>query len=204
MKYKDYLDIIPPQTTGKSIDIQSSLSLESAEEARRFYEISRERLLNMNNWHKLAGWLSAEFQIISSGLVEVKRNVQKGDFVKIDIPGPGNTQGEGYDWVQVKDIREKSEGDIQSIGFQVRPSVNPFEDKGDVAHFYAETATSNFIVTREGSQLTALIIDRNLKPNSETESFIDVVRNSTTGIGAIGIFSKVQWQRLAEGLLKKD
>lgn len=204
IKYKDYLDLIPLQTTGTSIDVHSGLSLENNEEAKQLYEIAKERLLDMGNWHSLVGVLSAKFQVINDELVEVKRNIQKGDFVRIDIPGPGNSAGEGYDWVQVKDIREKSEGEIQSIGFQVRPSNNPLGDKTDIAHFYAETATSNFIIIREENKLGSFIIDRNLKPNADTESLIDSVRNSTIGIGALGIFSKVQWQRLADSLVKKE
>ena len=204
MKYNDYLDIVPAQITGTMIDVHSSLSLENNDEARRLYEIAKDRLLDMGNWHSLVGLLSAKFQIINGELVEVKRTVQKRDFVKVDIPGPGNTQGNGYDWVHVKEVKEIAEGEIQSVGFQVQPSINPLGEKQEIAHFYAETATSNFIVTREENRLTAFIIDRNLKPNTATESLLDVVRNSTTGIGAIGIFSKVQWQRLADSLVKKD
>ena len=204
MKYNDYLDIVPAQTTGTMIDVYSSLSLENNDEAGRLYKIAKDRLLDMCGWHSLVGLLSANFQIINRELDEVKRNVRKGDFVKVDIPGPGNTQGNGYDWVQVIEVKEVSEDEIQSVGFQVQPSINPLGENQEIAHFYAETATSNFIVTREENRLTAFIIDRNLKPNIETESLLDVVRNSTTGIGAIGIFSKVQWQRLADSLLKKD
>ena len=202
MKYKDYLDMIPPQTTGTSIEVEASISLKTPEEAGKHYAIVKERLMDMGNWHSLTGLLSAKFQIISSELVDVDRKVQQGDFVKIDIPGPGNSRGDGYDWVRVQEVKEMAEGDVESTGFQVRPSFNPFDKIDDVAHFYAETATSNFIVTREGNRLSALVIDRNLKPNAEADFLIDTVRNSATGIGAIGIFSKMQWQRLADGLLE--
>lgn len=71
---------------------------------------------------------------------------------KIDIPGPGSSEGDGYDCVCVEDVKEVSEGDMQSTGFHVRPSQNPFGEKNETAHFYSNEATSNFIVTREGNK----------------------------------------------------
>ncbi|MEO9145265.1 MAG: hypothetical protein ABI237_06870, partial [Ginsengibacter sp.] len=84
----------------------------------------------------------------------------------------------------------------------VRPSKNPVSQKDEIAHFYSNDATSNFIVTRENNTVTALIIDRNLKPNNESDSIIDKIRHVAVGLGAIGAFSKMQWENLAEGLVK--
>lgn len=91
------------------------------------------------------------------------RNVQAGDYFKIDIPGPGGKEGESYDWVQVEEIKEISKDDIQSIDIRVRPCSNPFSEKNQTAHFYAEESTSNFIVIRELAEVSASIIDRNIK-----------------------------------------
>lgn len=68
---------------------------------------------------------------------EVNRPVQKGDYFKIDIPGPGNVTGDGYDWVQIEDVQETSGGDIDSFGLRVRPSTNPKNKNTDTAHFYS-------------------------------------------------------------------
>ena len=135
---------------------------------------------------------------------KLDRNVETGDYLRIDIPGPGSTEGDGYDWAYVEEKKEVAEGNIQSIGFRVRPSKNPVSQKDEIAHFYSNDATSNFIVTRENNTVTALIIDRNLKPNNESDSIIDKIRHVAVGLGAIGVFSKIQWKNLAEGLIKKE
>ncbi len=91
---------------------------------------------------------------------------------------------------------------MQSTGFRVRPAQNPLTDRNEIAHFYSDESTSCFIVTREGTKISALIIDRNVKPNDDTESLTDKFRHTAIGMGAIGMFSKMQWQSLAEGLVK--
>ena len=72
-----------------------------------------------------------------------------------------------------------------------------------MAHFYTDEATSNFIVKREGTKVTAGVYGRNEKPNVKTETIIDKVRNAVVGTGAVTAFSKIQWKALVNGLLER-
>jgi len=202
MKQNDILGIVPSQYTGKEIAAESTVELFNENEASAFYEIVKQRLLHVNNWHQLAGLISAKFKLIDGAGNEVDRSVQLGDLFKIDIPGPGSSEGDGYDWVAIEELKEHSTEGIQSIGFRVRPTNNPYGKKNETAHFYSDESTSTFIVIREGNIITATIIDRNIKPNTHAGSITDKVRDTAVGIGAMGIFSKIQWQSLAEGLVK--
>jgi len=204
MEHQDFTGIVPAQYTGNEIEAEASVELNDDIVAQNFFEVAKQRLLNVNNWHAVAGVISAKFQLINETGEEVNRIAQKGDYFKIDIPGPGSAQGGGYDWVCVEELKEVAKAGVQSIGFRVRPSPNPFGSKNETAHFYAADASSNFILTRENSKLTAWIVDRNIKPNDHATSLTDKVRDVAVGIGAMGMFSKVQWQGLAEGLIKRD
>jgi len=204
MKTKDYTDIIPANYTGKEIEAEAATELKDDSEAKNFYAIAKERLLNVNQWHQLAGIISATFQLVDQNGKEVARPAVKGDFIKIDIPGPGSKEGHGYDWVYIEELKEIGDENIQSIGFRVRPTAHPFSDGKNIAHFYDDSSTSNLIVTRENTKVSATVIDRNVKPNDDTESFVDKVRHFAVGIGAIASFSKIQWKNLAEGLMKRE
>jgi len=203
MENRDYPGIVPPQYTGKEVEADASAEWKDDNEAKGFYETAKRRLLYVNHWHKLAGLISARFQLIDSNGTEVERSVEKGDYLRIDIPGPGSKEGDGYDWVRVEELSEKEKDNIQSIGFRVRPAKNPFGKKNEPAHFYSEEATSSFIVTREGKKVTAAIIDRNIKPNDEVGSITDAIRHTAIGMSAIGAFSKLQWQNLADGIVSQ-
>jgi hypothetical protein len=37
-----------------------------------------------------------------------------------------------------------------------------------------------------------------MKPNDDTESITDKIRHTADAMGAIGLFSKLQWQNFAE------
>ncbi len=204
MAEKNYTGIVPDQHTGKAINAESSLELNTVEEAKSFFSTVKSRLQHVNGWHELAGNLSSTFQLVDKNGVEVNRAAQKGDYFKIDIPGPGTGSGEGYDWVQIEELESTATGDVDSFGLRVRPANDPKKNKEDIAHFYSAESTSSFTVTREGTKVTAAIYDRNTKPNKETETFIDKVRDAV--VGAVGIlsFSKIQWKALAEGLIKKQ
>lgn len=202
MENKDYTGIVPRHETGVRIDSEDSVELKSAEEAKQFFKTVENRLLQVNDWHELAGALSATFQVVDPQGQEVSRPVQQGDYFKIDVPGPGSQSGEGYDWVQVEEVCKVSQGDVESVGIRVRPASNPQNKKEDIAHFYSEESTSNFLVTREGAKVSACIYDRNTKPNQQADTVMDKVRDATVGAGGVALFSKLQWTSLIKGLLQ--
>ena len=201
MEKKDFTGIVPPQYTGKAIEAAATTTLLNKNEALHFYKVAKERLLNVNNWHQIAGMMSARFQVVDASGNEVMRLCKKGDYLKIDIPGPGSTEGEGYDWVSIEELKEVDDALMQSVAFRVRPSENPLGKKNETAHFYDEASTSNFIVTREDTKVSACVIDRNIKPNAAASSLTDKIRDTSVGISALSFFSKIQWQLLANGIV---
>ncbi|MES2773970.1 MAG: hypothetical protein V4722_07285 [Bacteroidota bacterium] len=204
MKTPDFAGIVPAQYTGKEIEAEAAVELRNESEAKLFYEVARDRLLHVNKWHEVAGIISAVFQLVGADGKEVTRSPQEGDFFKIDIPGPGSSAGDGYDWVCVEALKEVSNDHMQCIGLRVRPSQNPCDNDGEIAHFYSKEATSSFYVAREYHKVSAVIIDRNIKPNDYTDTLMDKIRDTAVGLSAIGMFSKIQWQKLAAGLVEKE
>lgn len=203
MKHRDILNIIPGQFKGQELEAESSHVSNDELVAQTLYEAAKKKLLSVNNWHKVAGAITARFQIIDQKGNEVNREVEKGDYLRIDIPGPGSKEGDGYDWVLVEDLKEIKKPSLQSVGFRVRPNENPFGKKNETAHFYSKETTSTFIVTRENVTVFSWIVDRNLLPNTESESVVDKVRDVVVGASGIAGFSKLQWQGLADGLIEQ-
>ena len=199
------LSIIPENKIGKAVDIEHSV-IADASEAKNVYKIARERLLNPQKWQQLSGAASAAFEIISNSVISQKE-VQKNDYLKIDIPGPGAAEGDGYDWVKVEAIEEDNipEAD-NSIALKLRASPNPNSDKTSTAHFFKEDATSTFIIKLNGNTITASYYGRNEVPNVQDVSLVDKVRNALVAVGAAIGFSEIQWNSLVKGFLniKKD
>ena len=193
-------EVIPEHNEGTQTNTESSVHLSSEAEAKKFFTEAKHRLLNINDWHQYAGGASAEFQLTDNVGKAITRPPQKGDHFKIDIPGPGTVTGEGHDWVQVEAIEE----DDVSIGIRVRPVSNPTNERKDVAHFFTGDATSTFIVKREGEKIIAGVYGRNEKPNTNSETLKDKLRNAAIATGAISGFSKLQWKSLVNGLIKND
>ncbi|RYY85172.1 MAG: hypothetical protein EOO15_17680 [Chitinophagaceae bacterium] len=193
--------IVPQQEVGGQSNTEARRALESDVAAEAFYKKVRDRLLTVNCWHQLAGEATALFQLTDSRGLEVDRTVQAGDHFKIDIPGPGSTTGDGYDWVQVEAVEEGEQEGCPYTLIRVRPATNPNNERSDVAHFFSEDATSNFIVRREGNTVIAAVHGRNEKPNADAEALLDKARNVAVGTGAIAGASKLQWKALVEGLI---
>ncbi len=202
MAEKNYTGLIPENKEGKKITATSSVDFNTDEEARSFYQTARQRLLFVHNWGKITGALSADFQLTNDKGKEVDRPAQKGDHFRIDITGPGSKAGEGYDWAKVEAIKEVHEGNVDSIAILVRPAPDPQTNNPNVAHFFSEKSTSTFVVTREGTRITASIYDRNIEANEETHETLDKIRNAVVGISAKHGFSKLQWKALTEALVK--
>ena len=198
------MSLIPEQRSGTAIDVESVVELHNEKIATVFFEIVKNRLQHVNNWSIIAGTLSADFQLVNKEGIEVYRKAQEGDFLKIDIPGPGSKTGKGYDWVRIEAMESFSnDDDTESFGFRVRPTENPFSNRGDIAHFYSEYSTSTFIVNRNGNKVSAAVFDRNTKRNEHAHLIEDKVRDNIVAGAAIMTFSHIQWQNLADGLLSR-
>ncbi|MEO7264207.1 MAG: hypothetical protein ABIW38_04810 [Ferruginibacter sp.] len=196
------MGVIPNQTEGASSDIISKKHFDSEDQAKVFFILLKQRLLNVNQWKEYAGTLSATFQLCDLNGDEVQRNVEEGDYFKIHIPGPGSEAGEGFDWVKVELVKEENTTTGERLVIKVRPSSNPRNSKADIAHFFDDTATSTFIINRKNKKLTAEVHGRNEIPNTEADAFGDKLRNTVIATAAISGFSKIQWNLLTEGLLK--
>ncbi|HEX2535591.1 MAG TPA: hypothetical protein VHK69_17735, partial [Chitinophagaceae bacterium] len=171
-------EVVPEQQSGAQTNTEEQVTLAGEAEARAFFQTVRSRLLSVNDWHRLAGALTADFVLTDERGHEVDRPVQEGDHFKIDIPGPGPVTGEGYDWVQVESVTEKQEGNREEIAVRVRPATNPTNDRSDIAHFFDADATSCFMAIREGNTVTAAVYGRNEHPNTHTETVTDKARNA--------------------------
>jgi hypothetical protein len=196
--------IIPRQNEGFSTDTVSKIKLDTVDEALWEFELAKERLLDVSHWHELSGDILAKFQLTDSSGRELSRKAREGDYFRINIPGPGNRAGEGYDWVHIEEIinAEDPSGPSEYVAMKVRPCSSPVNNEPSTAHFFKNIATSTFMVKRINNVISAEVHGRNEKPNMEALSIFDKMRNLIVGLGAMLGFSKVQWKSLVEGLIK--
>jgi hypothetical protein len=196
-------ELVPKQQEGAATDTEESVTLNTAEEARRMFEQVKKRLLHVNDWEKLTGPGTADFQLTDMAGNAVQRAATEGDHFMIDIPGPGPVTGEGYDWVRIESIEEVNNAadDMECITIRVRPATNPKGGGEDVAHFFKENATSNFMVIRKGNTIVAGVYGRNELPNTGAEKAVDKARNTMVALSAMAGASKLQWKSLVKGLI---
>ncbi|MEJ5104327.1 hypothetical protein [Chryseobacterium sp. MYb328] len=164
------------------------------------YGILKKRFFSVSQWKSYCGEAYAAFKLYTSNGQPVDRDPQKGDFVRINIPGPGETEAKGYDWVEITDICYYEDAHSESITMTCRPSRNPTDKSKHIAHFYSSKATSTFMIQRDSTYLKAAVYGRNESPNFNA-SFIDIVRNLMVAIGGMAGIAKIQWRQLTDGLL---
>lgn len=192
-------ELIPENKEGSQTNTESTAEFANEEEARKFFEVAKQRLLAVNQWQKLAGAATAAFQLTDENGNEVNRSPEKNDHFKIDVPGPGNISGEGHDWVKVEEVQESED----TVAIMVRPATNPTNERKDIAHFFKVEATSSFMVKRKGIKVVAGVYGRNEQPNTAADKLVDKIRNTAIAAGAISGFSKLQWKQLVEGVVRK-
>jgi hypothetical protein len=203
MEAKDVERVVPPQYEGARKDIEQVGVSEDPNDALRLFATARKRLLDINGWDQLCGKLTSTFRLTDENGKPLSRTAQKGDYFKIDLPGPGTMEGQGYDWVCIESIEDFSDpnGTKESIVITVRPAPSPERKGENVAHFFDQRATSSFVVSREGTKVKAAVYGRNELPNTSTTQPVDKVRNAVAAVSAILGFSDIQWKNLVKGLL---
>jgi hypothetical protein len=197
---------IPDQHHGARKDFKHTYTAESIDDAEELFILAKDRLLNVNKWDKTAASASATFTLTDHTGHDVSRNAHKGDYIRINIPGPGSITGEGYDWVKIEAITydDYPDENTESIVLQVRPAPAPINTNTDVAHFFKDEATSTFDIERHGRLLIARYYGRNEVPNTDAEKTMDVIRNTAVAAGAILGLSDAQWNSLLKGFLNFD
>jgi len=199
-------ELIPQNKEGKGTDFKHTVTLASVEEARNCFQRAYKRMLNPPVWHKLAGSMSASFVLTGEHGDPVDPLAQENDRIRIDIPGPGNAAGKGYDWVHVEMIEDQTDehATAESIGMKVRACADPKQEKGETAHFFGHEATSTFLVSRNNNEVTASYYGRNETPNADTGNIANNVRNALVAFGAFAGLSELQWNSLIKAFSEPE
>ena len=193
---------VPVQKKGAFHDTESKRCFESAELVAHHFEILKDRFFSIHRWKEYGGDLSADFRLFDCDGSYVERMPRKGDYIRIDIPGPGDIKAKGYDWVEVMKIDDRCYGDeLERYLVGCRPSAVPQSNKEHIAHFYSRESSSSFIISRGIDYIKAGIYGRNEVPNISRTGFFGRIRNLLVSIGGFFQLTKIQWKSLADGFL---
>ncbi len=197
--------LVPKNKAGKAVDLEQSITEESLQDAITVFRLAYSRVIYPAIWKNLAGVGTASFSIWRAGSSEVHRHVYVNDFLRIDIPGPGPTAGDGYDWVKVETLQENiiPHAD-ESFVMRLRACANPEKATAGTAHFFTEEATSTFILKRTGKTVTFSYHGRNEKPNTSDVEPADKIRNKLVATSAVAGLSELQWTALLKGILQRE
>lgn len=195
---------IPKQLQGESSDVEDHVDTSTKRQAHSTFVDASHRLLNINCWGDISGPLSATFQLTDKDGNTIDRVARAGDFIRINVPGPGTTTGKGYDWVRIESIDDHTDpaGNQESFTIRVRPAPSPINNETDVAHFFDDAATSTFMIERNDLRVIASVHGRNEIPNKDVERLTDKVRNAVVANVASAGMSARQWSMLTKGILK--
>jgi hypothetical protein len=180
---------------GKSSVTSAKRDFQSAEEAIAAFTSFREKLYDINRWEAESGVTAFQLFDESGKGLETKR-AQKGNFVRISLPGSGK-----YDWVKIVDIHDAPD----EIVITVQPTRDPTEkdaDEDSTSHFFTSDSRNNFCLQKEDNSLSVYVIGVHEKANtSETGGVIESLRNvATASFGWLG-FQKIEWKTFCENFL---
>lgn len=169
---------------------------DDADSAGFEFSRGRERLFNVNAWSNIPGIANATFELFNGAGHKLDRyQVQKDDFIKIDLPGPLP-----FYWVKVIELSQEND----AAQFTVQPTFDPTEpdDKTVTAHFFQEKARSIFRIERVGNEITAMEIgfDEAIN-NKESEAGGKGLINTLVSEGGWAAFQKYQWKNLTDYLV---
>jgi hypothetical protein len=202
MKPKELFGV-PIQKKGSYHDTEAKKSYATPERVEEGFNRLKERFMLINNWKSFCGESFADFKLFDSRGNMVERYPRIGDYIRIDIPGPGTVEAKGFDWVEITDLFEEETAGI-CLDFMMmtcRPSKNPQDKTSEhILHFYSDQATSTFGIFKGRDFIQAGIYGRNETPNLDAE-FIDKARNLLIAAGGMVGISKIQWKTLAKGFL---
>jgi len=166
--------------------------------AYEFFQESKKKLFNVNQWSRLPG-ISASFQLYSPmGKKKLMDRPQIDDYIKIVLPGPFPEN-----WVVITKLIEED----HLANFTVSPSKSPVDKwmhGEEIEHFFINEATSTFQVQIKGTDIYAQEIGKNEAINNQgNEAGKRKLINTLLAEGAWAGFQAYQWQKLLDYLVHK-
>lgn len=195
---------IPQQQEGGYSDTVSTINFDTEHKAIQHFEVVKKRFFDVNSWELFAGEEKASFSLHDSFGNLLLENPEVGDYFRIKIPGLHNPTGDGFDWVIVEEIKMDEQPHFESVYVRVRPTSDPTKPDDKVSHFFDSKATSNFLIQRKLTEISAEVHGRNEEPNTENLSLLEKARNFLVAVGGMVAGSKFQWKSLTEGLIKNE
>ena len=171
---------------------------------KEVFDLLKLRLYNINEWKGYFTVPAPEFLLTDNKGNQKKNLPEPGDYIRIDLPGPGTSTGSGYDWVRIEFIKETNSNLYNRyLVMKVRPSQNPETGTNETAHFYTGNSFSEFCVGQEGQKLYGWVKAGGEEPNlKEASGLLNKLRNLAVGITAKAGMSAIQWEQFIRGLLQ--
>lgn len=193
-------DPVPVQQEGRQSDIIENRFFSTTEQADKAFQLSGQRLYDINNWGNITKGISADFTLTDKRGNRLERKPEDGDYIRIDLPGPGSIAGHGYDWVQIETVEESLLPNQENrISITVRPAEDPGLPEGS-AHFFDSGATSTFLLIKKDNQLSMAVHGRNETP-ATAEKLLDTVRNNVVSEAAALGAAEIQWKKLCKAII---
>jgi len=194
---------IPEQKKGSFHDTESRKVFDDQESASKAFEVLKNRFLSVNLWKDYCNYKSAEFKLYDSNGNQVNRIPKENDLIRIDIPGPGNPESKGYEWVKITSISAQllTVGEIENLIINCVPATIPNQKTSHIAHFYSQKSSSTFKISKGSKYIKIGIYGRNETPNMST-NLAGKVRNLLIALGGMFGISKLQWKVFADEILK--
>ena len=194
---------IPTQEIGVSCDSNTCRSFPTKDNASKFFELIRNRILDVNHWNTYAGQYKASFTL-TNAVGEKKKEAKPkcGDFIKIKLPEIHHLLFDDSDWVKIDCLEFETNSDSQLLNVCLKPSPNPCNRKKRTDHFFSSSSSNTIILYQTENIVQLSVHGRNEFPNVFTPNKLMKLRNFViANLGYLGL-SKFQWQGFTDGMMK--
>lgn len=188
------MEAILKQRGASHLNVHSSITTLSLEDAAELFSTAAHRLLNVSKWHALpCSFLSSLKLADDKGCEIIDRHVRENDYLVI------NKDSEGEEWVKVERIysRRDPSGPREVVTMRTRPGVHPFDSAPDPSR-----PSNTFKIIRSGRIVTASVYGQNEDDELSGWDW-NVYENNRpdTTVGAIPGVARVHWRSLVNGIL---
>lgn len=200
----DVEQTLPVNKKGSTNDSFAHKEFSNSTGANFYFTNLKKRLLSVSMWSKFAGGENFVIELTDSqGNLKSDPPIVH-DKIRIQLPGPKDQEGLGFDWVEVVRMDEGNFNNVEFYLMEVSPCDCPYKNGDATVHFYWENATNTFVIAKQENIVQVSIHGRNEVPNLLDQSLIDKIRNFVMANTGIIAGSKIQWEIFTDNLMKEE
>jgi hypothetical protein len=196
--------LAPNPEGGLHKDILYHHCCSNTDDATALFVEAKERLLDVDNWHRTAGCNQIRFRLYDTTGQQQQRHARQHDLILAERTEQGPRDEGSQEWMRIGALTYDDYPDEQRerMSMELRPATDPHYQEDDTEAVLNHMTACCLMIERKGSLIEACCQPCHSEHHPDMRSAVPRDRDAAPPPGTLMGMSEVHWASLVSGLIE--